>query len=575
MDKKAVAERLEEIGVLLELKGENPFKSRAYHNAARVIEGFEGDLAEAVRSGTLRGVKGIGEALFEKIQALVIAGRLPYLEELHASVPEGLFELLRVPGLGPKRVRLLHERLGIANLGELEYACNENRLLELEGFGEKSQSKILEGIRYVRTQQGMVLFPVAFEAARGLYEKLMAHPKIQRVSIAGSLRRRKEVVKDIDLVASSREPKAVMDFFVALPETDQVIAHGDTKSSIRLKAGINADLRIVSDEEYPYLLHHLTGSKEHNIAMRGRAQRMGIKMNEYGLWREPDGRKIPCRDEEEIFRELGLAFIPPEVREDTGEIAAAERHEIPGLLEEKDIRGIFHTHTTYSDGSGTLEAMVKAAQDLGYAYIGISDHSQSAQYANGLKPDRIRQQHREIEEVQARFRKIKIFKGIECDILADGSLDYTDEVLAGFEFVIASVHSRFNLSEEEQTQRVVKAMRHPSVTMVAHPTGRLLLSREGYKINLRKILEAAAEHGVIMELNASPYRLDLDWRVLKQAKELGVAVSINPDAHSTEGLADVRYGVGIARKGWLTRKDVFNTRTAADVTQALSRRRGA
>ena len=571
MNKQEVSEILEEIATLLELKGENPFKSRAYANAARIIASLETDLSEAVRTEELRKVRGIGEALFEKIRELVTTGRLAYYEELKSSIPSGLFEIIQIPGLGPKRAKLIYDKLGVATVGELEYACNENRLLSLEGFGPRMQEKIKEGIQYMKRHRGQFLYPVAHAEAQAIYETLSKQKAIQRIAIAGSLRRKKETVKDIDFVVSAKSSEAVMEAFTTLPSIEEVIAKGDTKSAVRLRSGIQADLRVVSEAEFPYALHHFTGSKEHNIAMRARAQRMGMKMNEYGLFK--GDRLIPCKDEEAIFAQLGLAYIPPELREDMGEIKAAEERRLPTLLEPKDIRGIFHAHTTYSDGNARLEEMVQAALAAGYEYIGISDHSQSAKYAHGLEVARIHQQHDEIDKVQKKYPDIMIFKGIECDILPDGSLDYSDDILATFDFVIASVHSKFNMTEEDMTARVLKAIQNPYVTMLGHPTGRLLLSREGYPINLQKVIDVARKCGVVMELNAHPHRLDLDWRLGPYARDRGVSISINPDAHSTEGIGDVIYGVGIARKGWFTKEEVFNTRSASDMRALLSRKR--
>jgi len=569
--KQEVSDVLEEIGTLLELKGENPFKSRAYTNAARTISGLETDLKEAVRSGSLKDLKGIGEALFEKISELVTTGKLAYYEELKAAIPAGLMEMIRIPGLGPKRARAIFEQLGISTLGELEYACNENRLLKMEGFGPRMQEKILQGIQYVRRQKGQFHYPVAAREAEILLEVLKAHKAVRRIAVAGSLRRKKEVVKDIDLLVSAEASGPVMEAFTALPEVEEVVAMGETKSSVRLMSGINADLRVVSDAEFPYALHHFTGSKEHNVAMRGRAQRLGFKMNEYGLFQ---GEKlVHCRSEEEIFSNLGLAYIPPELREDMGEIAAAETGSLPTLVEEGEIKGIFHNHTVYSDGSATLEEMVEAARAAGYEYIGISDHSRSAQYAHGLEIERVREQQTKIDALQKQYEDITIFKGTECDILPDGSLDYPDDVLASFDFVIVSIHSKFNMPEAGMTNRILKAIKNPYVTILAHPTGRLLLTREPYPVDMPKIIRAAGDHGVVMEINANPMRLDLDWRLGPLTVEEGVPVSINPDAHSVEGVRDVRYGVGIARKGWFTRESVFNTKTASEMKKVLARRR--
>jgi DNA polymerase (family X) len=569
MNKQEVSDILDEIATLLELKGENPFKSRAYTNAARTIASLDRDLAEVVQGGQLRKMKGIGEALDEKITELVTTGRLEYYEELKSSVPSGLIEMIRIQGLGAKRAKVIFDMLGVSTVGELEYACLENRLLDLDGFGPKMQQKILDGIQSLKRFRGRFLYPAALSEATAIYDIFEKHKSVKRISIAGSLRRKKETVKDIDFVVSAGSSEPIMKAFTSVPGVEEVIAQGNTKSSIRLASGIQVDLRVVSDTEYPFAVHHFTGSKEHNIVMRGRALKMGIKMNEYGLFK---GEKlIPCKNEEEIFRKLGLAFIPPELREDMGEVQAAEAGQIPDLVDLKDIRGIFHNHTTYSDGNATLEEMVSAALAAGYAYIGISDHSRSAHYANGLSVERIREQHKEIDQVQKKFPKITIFKGIECDILPDGSLDYPDDILSTFDFVIASVHSKFNMTEKEMTDRVIRAIRNPYVTMLGHATGRLLLSREAYPIDMRKVIDAAAVAETMIELNAHPYRLDIDWRLGPYAKEKGVSISINPDAHSTDGIGDVTYGVGAARKGWFTPKDVFNTKSASEVRAILSR----
>lgn len=580
MDKKEISRLLEEVGVLLELKGENAFKCNAYHGAARTIESMEGDLHEIVHSGRLQDFKGIGKALSEKITELVTTGRLAYYEELKSSVPPGLLEIIKLPGVGPKKAKVLFDKLGVASIGELEYAGIENRLVDLPGFGTKSQEKILNGIQYYKKNLDLHLLSTALAEAERLHVLLLGHPAVQRCSIAGSVRRRKEVIKDIDLVASSEQPLAVMAFFTTLPDIQHVIAHGETKSSILLQSGLQADLRVVPDDSFPSALHHFTGSKEHNTALRGRARRMGIKVNEYGLFRGED--RIPCRDEAELYAALDLFEIPPELREDLGEIDAAEKQVDRGggdgwggfnLIKEDDIQGVFHVHTTYSDGNAPLRDMVLQAKALGYRYIGISDHSRSAFYANGLSIERIREQHQEIDRLQEEVSDITIFKGIESDILADGSLDYPPEILATFDFVIGSVHSRFQMNETEMTERLLKALANPYITILGHPTGRLLLSREPYAVQMERIIEAAARYRVHIELNANPYRLDLDWRFCRYAKEHGATVCINPDAHRVAGLSDVRYGVGIARKGWLSRQDVFNTKPVDGVREFFNRKK--
>lgn len=570
-DKHKVAKILEEIAGLLEIQGENRFKCLAYVNAARAIEEFQGDLLEAAREGRLKGLKGIGQVLADKLTELITTGRLEYYDRLTAALPPGLLELLAVPNLGPKKIKVLYDRLGVASLGELEYACVENHLVELPGFGKKTQDNILRGIWQLKRHRGQHLYSEAHPVAEELLAALAACPAVQQQAIAGSLRRHKEVVKDIDLLASSEDPAAVMGHFVALSLVEKVEAQGPTKATVALTAGMRADLRVVAPEEFPYALQHLTGSQEHNTALRGRARELGLKLNEYGLFQGE--RRLPVASEADLYARLGLAYIPPELREDRGELEAAAEGRLPELLQEEALTGAFHNHTTWSDGAASLEEMVRAAQALGWRYIGISDHSQAAAYAGGLQVERLRQQQSRIDELNRQLEGITILKGIEADILPDGSLDYDESVWQSFDFVIASVHSKFKLPEEEMTRRVLRVMENPYATMLGHLTGRLLLARDSYPLDLGAVIAAAARHGVLIELNANPQRLELDWRYWRQAAEAGVMTSINPDAHNTESLRHVRYGVGIARKGWLTAAHVLNTRPLEEVRALLARRR--
>ena len=575
MKKEDVAAILEEIGVLLELKGENPFKTRAYHNAARLIKSLSADLVDLVQSGEIRNIKGIGSALADKITELVTTGRLEYYENLRAEFPDSLLELLRIPGLGPKKIKKLYEELGIQSIKDLELACRKHQLAALEGFGARTEQKILEGIQFIKQHSDRHLYHVALAAGERLFQHVAGHPAVIRAQLAGSLRRCKETVKDIDIVASAEEKDrdAIMEHFTQQPGVQAVVAKGSTKSSIITEEGIQADLRIVSDKQFPYALHHFTGSREHNTAMRSHARKLGIKMNEYGLFRE-DESLIPCSNEEEIFAALGMDYIPPELREDMGEIEAALEHRLPKLVEKSDIRGIIHAHTTESDGANTLEEMVEACRKMGMQYLGISDHSQSVYYANGLSVERLREQRRRIDELNQKYPDFRIFHGTECDILSDGSLDYPDEVLAELDFVIISVHQKLNMSEQEATERIIKAMAHPLVTILGHPTGRLLLSREGYPLNYAELFAAAKEYNVIIEINANPHRFDLDWRYVREARDQGIMLSINPDAHSVAGLSDTFLGVGIARKGWLTAADVLNTHSAEEVEKIFAKKKG-
>ncbi|OGX05299.1 MAG: histidinol-phosphatase [Omnitrophica bacterium RIFCSPLOWO2_12_FULL_50_11] len=571
MDKKQIAAVLEEIAQLLEIKGENPFRVRAFYNGARVVEGLVEDPAELVKTGSLRKVKGIGEGLAEMITDLVQKGKSEYHQDLKRSVPEGILELLEIQGLGPRRTKMLYEELGIKNVAELEYACQENRLVKLDGFGEKSQAKILEAIKHRNKTKGYFLISQAVSDSAQFVKYLKERNEVVRIEVGGSIRRHNEIVHDIDILVSTKKPQSIHEAFTSYPEVDRVLANGETKSSVILKSGIQVDLRTVTDKEFPYALYYFTGGKEHNVATRLIAKKKGFKISEYGIFKGK--RLIPCRDESDVFKTLELRYIPPELRENTGEIESAREGTLPDLVETKDIRGIFHVHSSYSDGAAALGGMIERTCELGYEYVGISDHSKTATYANGLSEVRVGEQHRELDKLQKKFKRIRIFRGIESDILADGSLDYPDRVLRTFDFVIGSIHSRFQMPEKEMTKRICTAMEHPAMTIWGHPTGRLLLGRAGYSVDYETIFRTAAKHGVAIEINANPHRLDLDWRICREAKSRGLRMSINPDAHSLEGLEDVPYGVGIARKGWLEKKDVLNTMSRDEMEAYLNRRK--
>jgi DNA polymerase (family 10) len=578
MDKQDVAAALEEMADLLEIRGENPFKVRSFRNGARAIEGLADDLEARVAAGTLTELTGIGKTLASTITELVRTGRLAELEALRRESPPGLLELLAIPGVGPKKAKALHEELGVASIDDLERACKEGRVAGLSGFGKKTAEKILAGIAYRRQYSGRFLVSEAFATAAALVERLRPLKALDRVEIAGSLRRRRETVKDIDVVATLKDESAadsVMEHLAAWEEVQEVLARGPTKASVRLRRGLQVDLRVVPRSSFAAALQYFTGSKEHNTALRGRARDLGFKLNEYGLYRLEDGaeRPVPCEDEAALYRQLGLDWIPPELREDAGEIELARERRLPSLVRLEDLRGIVHVHTRYSDGADTVEAMAEAVRALGYRYLGVSDHSQSAGYAGGLKEDDVRRQHREIDQLNRGFENFRIFKGIESDIRADGSLDYPAEVLDGFDFVIASVHSSFQLPIEEQTRRVIRAMEDPHTTFLAHPTGRLLLSREGYAIDMEKVLAAAGRLGVAVEINAHPSRLDLDWRWGAFARAHGVLTAIHPDAHEAGGIRDVVYGVGVARKAGFSAAEVVNCLERREFESFLKRRR--
>ena len=565
MNKKEVAKILEEIGTMLELKGENPFKARAYYNGARRIETLDKDLQSIIKSGEISSIKGIGSALADKITTLVTSGELPYYNELKLSIPQGLLDLLAIPGLGAKKVKAIHEALQVTSIGELEYACRENRLRDLSGFGQKSQDAILKNIELYKKNSERFLYPVAEQAANQLLDYLRKDSRLQKIEIAGSLRRRAETIKDLDMIGCcNREDRsALMDYFLAYQENISTVSQGMTKSAMVLASGPSAELRLVEKEEFPFLLQYNTGSREHNTHLRRLAKNKQLKLNEYGLF---DGdTKIPCTREEDIYRTLDLSYIPPEWREDLGEIEKAAEGTLPDLYTGKPFYGLFHVHTTYSDGGNTLQEIVAACKKMGMTYVGITDHSKSAFYANGLSEERVKKQLDEIDQMNRQDSEFRIFKGIESDILRDGSLDYNDDILAAFDFVIASVHSQFRLSENEMTQRICRALKNPFVTMLGHPTGRLLLAREGYALDMEKIIEVAAEEEKIIEINASPYRLDLSWQWGRHAAERGINTAINPDAHSSEGLLDYRYGIGICAKAAFAKENILNTYRADEV----------
>jgi DNA polymerase (family 10) len=558
METARIAQIIDEMGTLLEIQGENPFRCRAYHTAAQSLASLPADLSEMITDGRLREVPGIGETMHAKIVQLATTGQLPAFDELRRQTPPGLLALLRIPGLGPKKIKALHDTLKINTLADLRAAAESDKIAHLKGFGAKTQTNILDGIAFVEKAGERILQSHALRLVAPILEAVRAHSQVIRAEVCGSLRRRAETIGDLDVLFSSRNPPAVLDAFVKLPQVATVLAHGPTKASIRLGEGVQCDLRGVDDSQFPFALHYFTGSKAHNIAIRRRANARGLSLNEYAL----TGAKGPvaCRDEAELFAALDLAEIPPELREDTGEIEAAEAGKLPDLITRDDLTGTFHCHSDWSDGGATLAEMAEAARSRGMHYLGIADHSRSARYAGGLSIERVHEQWMAIDALNASYRgAFRLFKGTECDILPDGSLDYPDELLARFDYVVASVHSNFNLSREEMTARLVRAVSNPKVSMLGHPTGRLLLARDGYALDLDAVIDAAAKAGTMIEINANPHRLDLDAIHARRARGKGIALVINPDAHSVGGLDDLEYGITVARRGWLTKADVWNT----------------
>ncbi len=577
MTKDEIAAILENIARLLELKGENPFKIRAYANAARALETLGDDLPKMIAEDRLRAVEGIGKAIAEKITTLVHTGRLEYYEKLREGFPPEISVLFELQGLGAKKIKALYETLGISSITKLERACKEGRIALLPGFGPKSAENILRAIEQHKRSVGQFRLGDVMALAEELLEDLRSHPSVILAQIAGSYRRKKEIVRDLDFIISTRTPGEVFEDFVNLPQIESVVARGDTKTSVRLVSGIQCDLRAVTSAEYPFALNYFTGSKEHNVRMRTRALDRGWSLNEYRFSKAEDRdfkQALPqIHSESDIYRALDLGYIEPELREDRGEFEAAETGRLPELIEWPNLRGTFHCHTTDSDGRASLEEMAEAARELGMQYLGIADHSKSSIQANGLDEKRLAAQVARIRKFNEAHSDIHLFAGTECDIRRDGSLDFPDEILLQLDYVIASVHASLMLSEAAMTDRIITAMANPHVTMLGHLTGRMLLTREPYAVNAPAVIEAAAETGTIIELNANPRRLDMDWRWWPLAKEKGVKCAINPDAHSVSGLQDLIFGIGAARKGWLSRQDVINTFPLGKIEDVLTAKR--
>ncbi len=572
-DRLAAASVLEQIAGFLEFRGENPFRVRAFRNAAKTVMGLPGSVAGALADGSLAATRGVGPATLAIITELLGSGRSAYLDELKQEIPAGLLDMMGVPGLGATRVRLLHERLGIASLEALEAAARDGSLAKLPGFGEKTAAKLLKGIAFARGTQAFRLSPQAAEAAELLRFALERLPGVSRAVIAGEVRRSCEVVSELAFAAATDLPTDQIRLGLAgLPGISEVSTPAPGLLAFRSAGGMAASVRLAAPPDFGVALVRATGGEPHLVQLAAQAERNGCVLGSASLTR--GGAPIPIPDEATFYRTLGLSEIPPELREGADEVARAAQGTLPRLIEAADLVGMLHCHTTYSDGTLSVEDMATATRDAGYAYLGISDHSKSAAYAGGLSVDRVRQQWTEIDALNARAG-IPILKGIESDILVDGSLDYDDATLAGFDFVIGAIHSRFSLGETEMTARVLRALDNPYLTILAHPTGRLLLSRNPYPLDLEQVFARAAAKGVALEINGDPHRLDLDWRMVRRAREHGVMISIGADAHSREGIAYLAFGIAMARKGGLERPDVLNTRPVDEfLAFAKARRAG-
>jgi DNA polymerase (family 10) len=574
MDKKAVAQVLEQIAAFLELKGENPFRIRAFRTAAKAVGSFPGDLREGLDDGTLASTKGVGPATLQIVSEIVTTGRASMLEELREQIPPGLVEMLAVSGLGVAKIRQIHEVLGIDSLPELEAAATDGRLARLPRFGPKTSENILKGIAYLRQASAYRLLHHAADEAEGLRAALARLPGVLQAYVAGDVRRRLEVVRDLVLViVADVAPGELFKRLSQLPGVHEYAGQDDRRLTLRFAGGASAQIIVTTAVNTGAVLAQATGSEAHLRQLAAQAATRDLAITGAALWR--GSAFVPTPDEATFYRTLGLDLVPAELREGEGEVDAAAAHALPRLLERSDLHGFLHCHTRYSDGSHTVEELAVACRDAGYGWIGITDHSQAAAYAGGLRPDDLARQADEIDEVNGRLDGIRVLKGVEADILQDGRVDFDDAVLARLDFVIASVHSRFNMGEREMTARMLAAMDNPYLTIIGHPTGRLLLSRDPYGLDLDAVIEKAATTGVALEINADPHRLDLDWRTARRARASGVGISIGADAHNVAGIANVEYGVGIARKAWLGAGDVLNALPVEDFVAHAARRRAS
>jgi len=572
-----IAEKLREIYQLMQLAGENRFRAIAFDRAAQTIESLNEDINDYIENDSLTDIKGIGNSIAEDIKSYAGTGEIEVLVALRERIPEGVIQWLNISGLGPKNIAKIHKELDISTLKELKEACKDGRVAGLDGLGEKSAQKILKSIEWMEQFDERCHLDEAVEIAQPMFDFLKELEGIQHIEIAGSLRRSKETIGDIDFLIGTGSDyiEPIFDAFVDHELVVEVLGRGDTKSSIRTQDGRQVDLRIVKPEQFPAALMYFTGSKEHNVVMRQRARKRGLSLNEYGLFElDEEGntnfdRPIDFSSETDIYKKLDLHFVPPELREDRGEFPYFEQHEEMPLVTDDDIRGVIHAHSTWSDGKYSIKDMAEACLERGYEYLGLTDHSRTAAYAGGLTVDQIRQQWEEVdrlnEEYESEGISFKIFKGIESDILSNGSLDYDDDILDQFDFVIASVHNGLDMSRKKMMERFRNAIKNPYTRIIGHPTGRLLLKRDGSDLDMNELIDLAAEHNTAIEINANPWRLDLDWRHGNKASDVGLMSSINPDAHSIEGIDHITYGVQIARKGKFEKQRILNTMAAKEV----------
>ncbi len=567
-----VAWIMNEIADLLELKGESVFKIRAYQKAAKTIANLPTNLSVMADEKQLETIPGIGKAIAAKINELYETGTIRYYENLKAEIPAGLLEIIMIPGIGAKTAQELYQKLGISSIDELEAAARNRRIRELPGMGSKTELNILQGIEMLRSGASRITLGVADAMAEAFTGFLRSLPEVELAGVAGSTRRMKDTIGDIDLVAASNEPDKVIRIFIKHPQVKEILTQGETKASVVTLLGIRIDLMLVAPDQYWSALHHFTGSKEHNVRLRELAHQKGLKINEYGVFTRDDDRLLPVAGETDIYTYLDLPYIPPELREDLGEIEAAERGALPRLVERSDINGDLHIHSTWSDGVNTIEQIVGKAEEMGYQYVAIADHSKSLAIARGLSAERLTEQGEYIRALNKQTESLEILSGIETDILTDGSLDYPDEILAQRDVVIGSVHSGFRQDQARLTNRVISAMKNKHVDIIAHPTGRLIGRREPYTIDMDEVFNAAVKYGTVLEINSSPDRLDLNDRYVRAARELGIKICINTDAHDVKRMEEIKYGVATARRGWLEKEDIINTMDYRRLLKFLKKR---
>ncbi|KRT76865.1 MAG: hypothetical protein XU14_C0027G0006 [Armatimonadetes bacterium CSP1-3] len=566
----ALARIFSEIADMLEIKEESIFRISAYRRAARAMESLTEDVAEVAARDDLEEIPGVGTSTAEKIEEYLETGKITYYEELRASLPPGITTLMSVPEVGPKTAVLLYEKLGVTTIDELERAARQGLVRTLPRMGAKTEENILKGIELIRRTKERLPLGQVLPHAKEIEDALRALKEVKAITLAGSIRRMKETIGDIDVLVTSSRPARVMDVFTTLPQVQRVLAKGPTRSSVLLEVGIQADVRVVKPESFGAALQYFTGSKEHNVRLREKGVRRGLKINEYGVFRVKDEKRVAGRTEEEVYAALDLPWIPPEIREGQGEVELAEKGRLPRLVELQDIRGDLQMHTRWSDGSDSAEAMARAAKERGYEYIAITDHSQSLKFVGGVTVEELREHAKLVKQVADKVG-IAILMGTECEVHPDGSLDYPDEVLKELDIVLAAVHTRFRMSEAEMTKRMIKAMENPHVDVVAHPTGRLLGQRESYSVNVERLVEAARRTGTVLEINAGPERLDLRDTQARMAQERGVKLAINTDAHTRYQLRYMEFGVGTARRGWVEKKNVINTLPLNDLRAFLRR----